>query len=761
MKAAKGANPRVGLFRGLRMAACVSAFFPNAPHAPSRRAPLALTEADIVPRRAVAAIRPLGSADRVGAPAEPVRFPAVRSALWDRTPRGAPVALRPAAPRLTISPQLIALLGDGPAALHAEVRAAGVPPAQPGGLATFDVAVRALAASAAPQSTARAAAATTQPCAIPVAAAAWPGALELRADSSSYTTLLSRAEAAVDGTSALSVGELVPVHGVATRSAVGDAVLLRFEALLPTLALEAVPLHALSVLSSPLSDSLRLPTMRGQLRTGYLTMDQTRRLVLLGESDPKAFETPLVGVWVSGVASLAEPYAWAAAVRYARLDAAVAEAVTTNDGSDAFLVLAYEEVDAEPGGATLPRLYDVSPRSGGSAYRLVGRGMQLTLPVPPATYADLSLDLYACEASEVASLLRTRPAYPREGPAAQPDAPVKDGASSLPAPRPPLALASATAASLTAAAAAAASSEGGEGGEGGGGSDARGGRRPPSLFARVPTMLPALMQREAQVEMAALIAQLQAQVVQLTSRVEQQQELIECLTKERDLARVAPPNQPAPPSPLPSPPDASPSGSAALAPSPPSPPSPPSTGWPAGLDGMGRPQSRRDAALAAAVASVTAESDDDDDDDDDDGERDGAESLVLQVDADEADEAAAASAAATSAAASAVGSYTDGFDDEVPRIQYMPDDDDDDGSGGVVGAAYDEDVANGGGDDGELLPDAGEVFTDGDEEGRATFTAADLAAALAQAEEEREGEAELDEELLEARLAVPLEVDSF
>ena len=39
--------------------------------------------------------------------------------------------------------------------------------------------------------------------------------------------------------------------------------------------------------------------------TGYLSMDQTRRLLLIPELDPKALQVPLVGVWVSGVDSLA------------------------------------------------------------------------------------------------------------------------------------------------------------------------------------------------------------------------------------------------------------------------------------------------------------------------------------------------------------------------------------------------------------------------------------------------------------------------
>ena len=55
-------------------------------------------------------------------------------------------------------------------------------------------------------------------------------------------------------------------------------------------------LYGLHVVSTPLSDVLRTSSLRGRLRTGFLTMDQTRRLILLSESDPKAFDSPLVGV---------------------------------------------------------------------------------------------------------------------------------------------------------------------------------------------------------------------------------------------------------------------------------------------------------------------------------------------------------------------------------------------------------------------------------------------------------------------------------
>ena len=99
------------------------------------------------------------------------------------------------------------------------------------------------------------------------------------------------------------------------------------------------PLRLLKVIPTTLSQTLyERVTVDAPSATGYLSMDQTRRLLLIPELDPKVRQVPLVGVWVSGVDSLADSYVWAALARYLHCEE-LGEKVTCHDG--AFLCLFY------------------------------------------------------------------------------------------------------------------------------------------------------------------------------------------------------------------------------------------------------------------------------------------------------------------------------------------------------------------------------------------------------------------------------------
>lgn len=492
------------------MAEVSSSFFPNSPQLPrSVAASQFHVQKPAWDIRTVAGMEdaPLtaevcsGAFSATGAPSsahlsERLCFPGVRSSLWDRTPRGNRVLLQPVTPRLALLPRLIPQLslhasqGEGaPAILHAQTRSSSSgSDSDHDGFAPSSTAAAVSAATVMTGSRAmpfveisahtltRGAGGTwpahepllhnhalpvgCQPCNITTSTASWPGHDDLAMPVATYTSLVRRADAAVGGAAALSLGELIPMHCAASTSPDGSALLVRAEAAVPTLTLEATPLYALSVVPSPLADVLREPSSRGALRTGYLTMDQTRRLTLLAESDPKAFEAPLVGVWVSGVASLEEPYVWAAAVRFARLREGSAETVTASDGSNAFLLLLYADDEAEglqPGGLSVsPRLFDLTPSPSGVPYRLVGRALQLTLPVPSHLDAPIRLELYTCQRPEFSESVRSLSPYPLERRAeAATRLPTARPPPGLPMPSPPLSIAAMASASASVAIAAA------------------------------------------------------------------------------------------------------------------------------------------------------------------------------------------------------------------------------------------------------------------------------------------------------------------
>uniref|UniRef100_H3AR59 STIL centriolar assembly protein n=1 Tax=Latimeria chalumnae TaxID=7897 RepID=H3AR59_LATCH len=62
-----------------------------------------------------------------------------------------------------------------------------------------------------------------------------------------------------------------------------------------------------TALAKNLSSPLNIAQVQGSCRCGYLTMDQTRKLLLVLESDPKAYMLPLVGISINGNDSINTP----------------------------------------------------------------------------------------------------------------------------------------------------------------------------------------------------------------------------------------------------------------------------------------------------------------------------------------------------------------------------------------------------------------------------------------------------------------------
>ncbi|KYO19315.1 SCL-interrupting locus protein isoform A [Alligator mississippiensis] len=100
-----------------------------------------------------------------------------------------------------------------------------------------------------------------------------------------------------------------------------------------------------TALARNLSSHLNIAQVQGTYKCGYLTMDQTRKLLLVLESDPKAYSLPLVGVWLSGITHVYSPQVWACCLRYL-FSSSIQERVFSESGS--FLITLYSLTHKEP-----------------------------------------------------------------------------------------------------------------------------------------------------------------------------------------------------------------------------------------------------------------------------------------------------------------------------------------------------------------------------------------------------------------------------
>eukprot|EP00066_Takifugu_rubripes_P027738 XP_011617004.1 PREDICTED: SCL-interrupting locus protein [Takifugu rubripes] len=120
----------------------------------------------------------------------------------------------------------------------------------------------------------------------------------------------------LSGRQNLELGQLLKVRGRIICSQQSDATLfsLSWSSVCPSVGLDvqavrAVPIIPTALLRSLTSTARPLPQL-ANCQKGYLTMDQTRKLLLLLESDPKACSLPLVGLWLSGVTHVSSPHVW-------------------------------------------------------------------------------------------------------------------------------------------------------------------------------------------------------------------------------------------------------------------------------------------------------------------------------------------------------------------------------------------------------------------------------------------------------------------
>ncbi|XP_070765503.1 SCL-interrupting locus protein homolog [Enoplosus armatus] len=120
----------------------------------------------------------------------------------------------------------------------------------------------------------------------------------------------------------LDLSQLIKVRGRVVCSQQSDAAAfsLSWSAVCPSVSVDVQPVRAVPVIPTALLRSLtsinRPPPHATNQQRGFLTMDQTRKLLLLLESDPKASNLPLVGLWLSGVTHVYNPQVWAWCLRF-------------------------------------------------------------------------------------------------------------------------------------------------------------------------------------------------------------------------------------------------------------------------------------------------------------------------------------------------------------------------------------------------------------------------------------------------------------
>ncbi|XP_030062417.1 SCL-interrupting locus protein isoform X2 [Microcaecilia unicolor] len=122
---------------------------------------------------------------------------------------------------------------------------------------------------------------------------------------------------------------------------------------------ECTPIKPVPIIPTALARNLRshinIAQIQGVPKCGYLTMDQTRKLLLVLESDPKAYTLPLVGIWLSGITHIHSPHVWACCLRY-MFSSSVEERVLSESGH--FLIVLYSLTHKEP------EFYECLPCSG-------------------------------------------------------------------------------------------------------------------------------------------------------------------------------------------------------------------------------------------------------------------------------------------------------------------------------------------------------------------------------------------------------------
>ncbi|KAM9762718.1 SCL-interrupting locus protein homolog isoform 2-T2 [Menidia menidia] len=155
---------------------------------------------------------------------------------------------------------------------------------------------------------------------------------------------------AVSGRQSLDLSQLLRIRACVFCSQQSDATAfaLGWSAVCPAVSVDVQPVRAIPIIPTALLRSLTSvgrPLQHSGRQRGFLTMDQTRKLVLLLESDPKASKLPLVGLWLSGVAHVSNPQVWAWCLRF-MFSSALQDRVLSESGC--FLLVVFASTHRAP-----------------------------------------------------------------------------------------------------------------------------------------------------------------------------------------------------------------------------------------------------------------------------------------------------------------------------------------------------------------------------------------------------------------------------
>ncbi|XP_018408516.1 PREDICTED: SCL-interrupting locus protein [Nanorana parkeri] len=117
---------------------------------------------------------------------------------------------------------------------------------------------------------------------------------------------------------------------------------LRWAAVTVANSFESTPIKPVPIIPTALARNLsshnNIAQLQGTHKCGYI-------LLLVLESDPKAYTLPLVGIWLSGITHIHSPQVWASCLRYL-FSSSIKERVLSESGS--FLIVLYSLTHKEP-----------------------------------------------------------------------------------------------------------------------------------------------------------------------------------------------------------------------------------------------------------------------------------------------------------------------------------------------------------------------------------------------------------------------------